>query len=103
MNTCPIHSLFLCIWGHKIKSLKFQNCFTNWWNFTDNLAQVLERRAGSDSEVCCSFTDVKEFDSLEGRENCHQYYVEICSGVHLPRMLWSGLSNTSEGVEVAEA
>jgi len=35
---------------------------------------------------------VKEFDFLEGRENCYQYCVEICSGVHLTRMLWSGLT-----------
>ena len=61
------------------------------------------RRAGSDSEVCCSFTYVKEFDSWEGHENCHQYFVEICSGVHLPRMLWNGLRNMSQGVEVVEA
>jgi len=49
----------------------------------DNLAHVLKRRARSDSEVCCSFTDVKEFDSWEGCENCHQFCVEIWSGVHL--------------------
>ena len=28
---------------------------------------------------------------------------EICSGVHLPRMFWSGLRNMSQGVEVVEA
>ena len=54
----------------------------------------------SDSDICCTFTDVKEFDSWEGHENCHQYCVQICSGVHLPRMLWSGLRNMSQGVEV---
>ena len=66
-------------------------------------SQVLERRAGSDSEVCCGYTDVKEFDSWEGRENCHKYCVEICSVVRLPRMFWSGLRNMSGGVEVAES
>ena len=70
---------------------------------TDNLFQVLERRAGSDSEVCFRYTDVKEFDCWEGRENCHQYCVEICSVVHLPRMLWSGLRNMYGGAEVVEA
>ena len=70
---------------------------------TDNLAQVLERRAGSDSEVCCRYTYVKEFDSWEGHENCHKYCVEICSGVHLHRMLSSGLRNMSWSVEVVEA
>ena len=68
----------------------------------DNLALVLERGAGSDIEVCCRYTDVKELDCCEGRENCHQYCVEISSGVHLPRMLWSGLRNMSGGVEVVE-
>ena len=70
---------------------------------TDNLAQVLERGAGSDSEVCCRYTDVKEFDCWEVRENCHQYCVEIFSVVYLPRMLWCGLRNMSGGVEVVEA
>jgi hypothetical protein len=46
---------------------------------------------------------VKEFDSLEGHGNCHQYCVEICSGVHLHRMLWSGLRNMSWGPEIVEA
>jgi len=31
--------------------------------------------------------DVKEFDSWEGYENCLQYYVHICSGVCLPKMV----------------
>jgi hypothetical protein len=53
----------------------------------DTVAHVLERRGGSDSEVFCCFTDVKEFDSWEECENCHQYCVEICSGVRLPKML----------------
>ena len=37
----------------------------------DSLAQVLDRRDGSNSEVCCCLVDVKEFDSWEGCENCH--------------------------------
>ena len=63
----------------------------------------LDRMAGSDSEVCCKYTEVKEFDSWEGHENCHKYCVEICSVVHLPRMFWIGLRNMSGGVEVAES
>jgi len=87
------------------KKLKDQNfrIVLKWEGDTDNLGQVLERRARSDSEVCCRYTYVKEFDSWEGHENFHQYCVEICSGVHLPRMLWSGLRNMSWGVEVVEA
>ena len=38
---------------------------------------------------------VKEFDFWAGHEKCHKYCVEICSGVHLPRMLWNGLRNMS--------
>jgi len=49
------------------------------------------------------YTDVKEFDSWEGHENCHKCCVEICSGVHLPRIIWSGLRNMFQGVEVVEA
>ena len=43
---------------------------------------------------------MKEFDSWEGRENCHQFCVEICSAVHLPRKFWIGIMNMSQGVEV---
>ena len=71
---------------------------------TLTFSEILERRAGSDSEVCCRYTDVKEFDSWEGHENCcHKYCVEICSRVHPPRILWSGLRNMFRGVEVVEA
>ena len=46
---------------------------------------------------------MKEFDSWEGRENCHQFCVDICSGVHLPRMNSIGIRNMSQGVEVVGA
>ena len=46
---------------------------------------------------------MKEFDCYEGRENCHQFCVEICSGVNLLRILYSGLMNMSQGVGVVEA
>jgi hypothetical protein len=35
----------------------------------DTLAQVLARRSGSDSEVCCCLFDVKEFNSWVGCKN----------------------------------
>ena len=56
-NLEPIFFSEFC--GYKIKRQKFQNYFTNWGNDIDSLAQVLDRRTGSDSEVCCSFADVK--------------------------------------------
>ena len=46
---------------------------------------------------------MKEFDSWEGHEYCQKYCVEICSRVHLPRILCSGLRNMSRSVEVVEA
>jgi len=46
---------------------------------------------------------VKEFESCEGGENCHQFCVEICSAVNLLRILCSGLRNMSQGVGVVEA
>ena len=46
---------------------------------------------------------MKEFDSWEGRENCHQFCVEICSAFHLSRNLWSGLMYMSQGVEMVGA
>jgi len=37
---------FYVILGQKIKRLKFENYFTNWSIYTDNLAHVLDRGLG---------------------------------------------------------
>jgi hypothetical protein len=69
----------------------------------ESLAQVLDRRGGSNSDICCCLMDVKEFDSWEGCENCLQYFLHVCSGVRLPKMLWSGLRNMSRGIKMVES
>jgi hypothetical protein len=56
---------------------------------TDSLAQVLERRDGSDNEVCCCLMDVKKLDSWEGIRIVISTVFTFVLGS--PKMLWIGV------------
>lgn len=60
----------------------------------DSLGQVLERRGGSDGEVCCCLMDVKEFDYLEGIRIVISTMFTFVLGS--PKMLWIGVLKWSK-------